>query len=97
MQDRARAQRRIPSTQRSDVDNIVVAANVERLVGHKAEILIIDMQHTFAFYYLRPKLEIHKKQILRTDYQRNPDALVHFGPPFMEGKAVSPVLLGFLL
>ncbi|KAG0597480.1 hypothetical protein M758_UG342600 [Ceratodon purpureus] len=89
--------RRVPSAQRSDVDNIVISANVERLVGIHAEVMIVDMQHTFALHSLRPKFEIQKKHVLEKDYKRNPDALVHFGPPFMEGKAVSPILLGFLL
>lgn len=95
--DMSRAKRSIPSAQRSDVDNIVISAMVERLVGLEAGVMIIDMQHTFALFYLRPKFEIQKTHVIRSDYQRNPDALVHFGPPFMEGKAVSPMLLGFLL
>lgn len=95
--DQNRVHRRVPSAQRSDVDNIVIAANVERLIGVQTGNLIVDMQHTFAIHYLRPKFEIQKKHVKKSDYKRNPDALVHFGAPFMEGKAVSPVLLGFLL
>ncbi|KAG0616762.1 hypothetical protein M758_5G140500 [Ceratodon purpureus] len=97
VEDVSKPQRRIPSAQRSDVDNIVICANVERLVGIEAEIVIVDMQHTLAFYNLRPKFEIQKQNVKKTDNRRNPDGLVHFGPPFMEGKAVSPALLGFLL
>lgn len=95
--EESKIHRRVPSAQRSDVDNIVIAANVERLVGIEAEVMIVDMQHTFAVHYLRPKFEIQKKHVLESDYKRNPDALVHFGPPYMEGKAVSPILLGFLM
>jgi hypothetical protein len=91
------AERRVPSAQRSDVDNIVISANVERLVGAAPTAQIVDMQHTFAFYYLSPKFEVEKHHVMKTDYQRNPDALAHFGAPYMEGKAVSVVLLGFLL
>lgn len=91
------AHRRVPSAQRSDVDNIVIAANVERLVGMDAGVMIVDMQHTFALHYLRPKFEVGKDHVKSVDYRRNPEALVHFGPPFMEGKAVSPALMGFLL
>ncbi|KAG0559141.1 hypothetical protein KC19_10G082400 [Ceratodon purpureus] len=97
MEELGKAKRAVPSAQRSDVDNIVISANVERLVGMEAGVMIIDMQHTFALYYLRPKFEIQKKHVVRTDYKRNPEALVHFGPPYMEGKAVSSLLLGFLL
>lgn len=97
MEELGKAKRAVPSAQRSDVDNIVISANVERLVGMEAGVMIIDMQHTFALYYLRPKFEIQKKHVMRSDYKRNPEALVHFGPPYMEGKAVSSLLLGFLL
>ena len=79
------------------MDNIIIAANVERLVGVGADIVMVDMQHTLAFHYLRPKFEIRKKDVRKSDYRRNPDGLVHLGPPFMQGKAVSPILLGFLL
>lgn len=92
-----KSQQRIPSAQRSDVDNIVISANVERLVGTETKIVLVDMQHTFAFHYLRPKFEITKKNVKKIDRNRNPDGLLHFGPPFMEGKAVSPILLGCLL
>jgi len=97
VEDQNRVNRRIPSAQRSDVDNIVIAANVERLVGVQTEVMIVDMQHTFALHYLRPRFEIQKQYVLKSDFKRNPDALVHFVASFMEGKAVSPVLLGFLL
>lgn len=96
-EDRSRAQRNVPSAQKSDVDNIVISANVERLVGMEPGVMIIDMQHTFAFHYLHPKFEIERQHVMKSDYRRNPDALVHFGPPYMEGKAVSLELLGFLL
>lgn len=97
VEDGNKVNRRIPSAQRSDVDNIVIAANVERLVGVQTEVLIVDLQHAFALHYVRPTFEIRKKNVLKSDYKRNPDALVHFGGAYMEGKAVSPVLLGFLL
>lgn len=79
------------------MDNIVITANVERLVGTQTEVIIVDMQHTFALNYLRPKFTIQKKNVVKSDYNRNPDALVHLGAPFMSGKAVSPIFLGFLL
>ncbi len=92
-----RSQRRTPAAYTSDVDNIVTAANVERLVGEKPGIMIVEMQHTIGFYYLRPQFDIDRNQVDRIDYKRNRDALLYFGPPYMEGKAVSPGLLGFLL
>lgn len=88
---------RTSSAQRSDVDSIIISANVERLVGEKSEIMIVEMQHSFAFHYLRPKFVVNRNQVRKKDYRRNRDALIHFGPPFMEGKAVSATLLGFLL
>jgi hypothetical protein len=97
VEDENKIYRKVPSAERSDVDNIVISANVERLVGIQAQVMIVDMQHTFALHYLRPKFEVQKKHVLERDYKRNPDALVHFGAPYMEGKAVSPILLGFLM
>jgi len=88
---------KIKSTYPSDIDNILIAANVERLVGEKPGIMLVEMRHTAAFDYLRPLLEISKHQVDKTDYERNRYGLVHFGPPFMEGRAVASTLLGFLL
>lgn len=81
----------------SDVDNILIAANVERLVGEKTSIMLVEMQNTIAFYYLRPQFEIPQDQVEYNDYNRNREALIHFGPPFMEGRAISSILLGFLM
>jgi potassium large conductance calcium-activated channel subfamily M alpha protein 1 len=81
----------------SDVDNIVIAANVDRLVGEKKEIMVVEMQQTIGFYYLRPQFAVHRNQVNKSDYKRNRDALLYFGPPYMEGKAVSQMLLGYLL
>ncbi|CAK9201922.1 unnamed protein product [Sphagnum troendelagicum] len=81
----------------SDVDNIVIAANVDRLVGEKKEIMVVEMQQTISFYYLRPQFAVHRNQVNKSDYKRNRDALLYFGPPYMEGKAVSQMLLGYLL
>ncbi|BFI31359.1 protein MpBK2B [Marchantia polymorpha subsp. ruderalis] len=82
----------------SDIENIVVAANVQRLYGNKAvEKVIVEMQHPNAFHYLRPHYKVPFSQFRRTDYTRNREALIHFGPPFMEGKATSKAMLGFLM
>lgn len=92
-----RYQTKMKSAYPSDIDNILIAANVERLVGEKPGIMLVEMRHTAAFDYLRPTLEITKHQVDKTDYERNRYGLVHFGPPFMEGRAVASTLLGFLL
>lgn len=97
LDESVKTRRRPPSAYTSDVDNIVISANIERLVGDKPEIMVVEMQHTIAFHYLRPKFEIHRNQVQKADFRRNRDALVHFKPPFMEGKAVSPMLLGYLM
>jgi potassium large conductance calcium-activated channel subfamily M alpha protein 1 len=81
----------------SDVDNILVAANVERLVGEKQEILLVEMHDTIGFFYLRPQFEISQSQVRATDYKRNRNAIVHLGPTFMGGKAVCAIFLGFLM
>lgn len=95
-------QTKVKSTYVSDVDNILVAANVDRLVGERASsVLMVEMQHTIGFDYLRPQFGVLRSRAnefcSRRDYDRNRDALLHLGPPFMEGRATSPILLGFLM
>lgn len=97
-----RYQTQVKSTYISDVDNILVASNVDRLLGDKASsVLMVEMQHTIGFDYLRPQFGILRSRAdefcSRKDYSRNRDALLHLGPPFMEGRATSPILLGFLM
>ncbi len=91
------ARKKPSSAYTSEVDNIVIAANVERLVGEKSEMMVVEMPHTIGFHYLRPQFAVRRNQIHKLDYERNHDALVYFQPPYMEGKAVSLMLLGFLL
>ena len=97
-----RYQTQVKSTYVSDVDNILVASNVDRLLGDKASsVLMVGMQHTIGFDYLRPQFGIlcsrANEFCSHKDYSRNQDALLHLGPPFMEGRATSPILLGFLM
>ncbi|KAH9541015.1 hypothetical protein CY35_14G037400 [Sphagnum magellanicum] len=91
------ARKKPSSAYTSEVDNIVIAANVERLVGEKSEMMVVEMPHTIGFHYLRPQFAVRRNQILKMDYEHNHDALLYFQPPYMEGKAVSLMLLGFLL
>lgn len=82
----------------SDVENIIVAANVQRLYGHNPrDSVLVEMKNPEAFFYLRPQYEISRAHFPVEGLRRNRDALVHFGPPYMEGKAISPSMLGFLM
>lgn len=97
-----RYQTQVKSTYISDVDNILVASNVDRLLGDKASsILMVEMQHTIGFDYLRPQFGVLRSRAgefcSHKDYSQNRDSLLHLGPPFMEGRATSPILLGFLM
>lgn len=89
--------RKTPIAYTSDVDNIIVAANVERLIKDKVDIVAVEMQHTLGFYYLRPQLDIPRSMVPTEDFRRNRDALVHFALPYMAGKAFSSSMMGFLL
>ncbi|KAL2632695.1 hypothetical protein R1flu_004174 [Riccia fluitans] len=82
----------------SDIGNILVAANVQRLYGDKVvDKVIVEMQHADAFHYLRPHSNIPLSQFRRNDMRRKSEALIPFGPPYMEGKATSLAMLGFLV
>ncbi|BBN17112.1 protein MpBK2A [Marchantia polymorpha subsp. ruderalis] len=90
--------KRAPTAYTSDVDNIVIAANVQRLYGRKSvELMIVEMQHAETFYYLEPQYEMSHAHFSQSDLKRNRDILNHFVLPFMEGKAISSSMLGFLL
>ena len=102
VQDHAKYQTQVKSTYVSDVDNIIVAANIDRLIGDKvSSVLMVEMQHIIGFDYLRPQFGVLLSKAnefcSRKDYNRNRDALLHLGPPFMEGRTTSPILLGFLM
>ncbi|KAG6543506.1 hypothetical protein Mapa_015000 [Marchantia paleacea] len=90
--------KRAPTAYTSDVENIVIAANVQRLYGRKSvELMIVEMQHAETFYYLEPQYEMSHAHFSQSDLKRNRDILNHFVLPFMEGKAISSSMLGFLL
>ncbi|KAI5060045.1 hypothetical protein GOP47_0024465, partial [Adiantum capillus-veneris] len=81
----------------SDIDNIVIVANIEQILGKRANNVIVEMQHISALHYVQPQYSIPREIFSVKDYKRNPNGLVHYTPPFMEGKAVSGSMLGFLL
>ncbi|CAM6088465.1 unnamed protein product [Calypogeia fissa] len=98
LQDSLRYKKRPPAAYTSDVENIVVASNVQRLHGSNAAgVMLVEMQHAEAFHFLQPQYKISFHHFEKKDMRRNKDALVHFGPPYMEGRAVSSTMLGFLL
>ncbi|MCO5581099.1 hypothetical protein L7F22_034975 [Adiantum nelumboides] len=89
--------KKFSSAYTSDVDNIVIVANIEQILGKRANNVIVEMQHISALHYVQPQYSVPRKIFSAEDYKRNPNGLVHYTPPFMEGKAVSGSMLGFLL
>jgi hypothetical protein len=98
LQDNLRYAKRPPAAYTSDVENIVVAANVQSLYGPTAAgLMLVEMQHAEAFHFLQPQYKISLHHFVEKDFNRHKDALLHFGPPYMEGRAITSIMLGFLL
>ncbi|BBN03962.1 hypothetical protein Mp_3g00930 [Marchantia polymorpha subsp. ruderalis] len=79
-----------------DVNNIVIAATVERLLRPVGERIIVELQQEAAFQYLRPKLYIDRRQFFAEMYRRNRVGTFQFAPPYIEGKTFCPQTLAFL-
>ncbi|KAJ7563626.1 hypothetical protein O6H91_03G117500 [Diphasiastrum complanatum] len=80
----------------SDVDNIIIIANIERILGGGIDKVIVEMHHAVGSHYLWPQFDISKNHVSKKECSRNQDALVQFTPPFMEGRVVCPRMLSFL-
>eukprot|EP00850_Spirogloea_muscicola_P017220 SM000146S00940 [mRNA] locus=s146:6786:14369:- [translate_table: standard] len=83
------------ATYSADVDNIVIAANVERLRGKDTEPALVELQHPSSFQYLRPKWTLQRHRATPAMLRRSTDALYAFCPPYLEGKAFCPTSLQF--
>lgn len=86
-----------PGTSTQDVNNIIIAATVERLLKPVRERIIVELQQEAAFQYLRPKLFIDQRQFFSEMYQRNRVGTFQFAPPYIEGKTFCPQTLAFLM
>ncbi|XP_024521187.1 calcium-activated potassium channel subunit alpha-1-like isoform X1 [Selaginella moellendorffii] len=89
--------RKNPGAYTSDVDGIIILANIERLLHGDLTKVVIEMQHAIGLHYLWPYSQIPSGSIPADAYKRNPDAVAHFAPAYMEGRAVSPSMLSFLM
>eukprot|EP00897_Mesotaenium_endlicherianum_P002217 jgi/Mesen1/2022/ME000148S01122 len=71
----------------NDVQNMIIAANCEDLLpagGHSK--VLVEMQHSTSFLYLPPQLELSQNRIKEKDWEFDREPLLHFAPPFIEGK-----------
>ncbi|EFJ25888.1 hypothetical protein SELMODRAFT_441904 [Selaginella moellendorffii] len=79
-----------------DVKNIVIAANVERLVSPARDRVLVELQQENQLQFLRPHYKIDAMQFHHKDFQRNSDAKLQFCPPFTAGKGLCPAAFTFL-
>ncbi|KAJ7570310.1 hypothetical protein O6H91_01G114400 [Diphasiastrum complanatum] len=86
-----------PFTFTLDLKNVVIAANVERLLSFQPERVIVELQQELQIQYLRPKFKIDRLPFDPKMYHRNRDASFQFAPPYIQGKGFCPEALIFLL
>lgn len=80
-----------------DINNILIAATVERLLRTTRDRIIVELQQEAAIHYLRPKLHNNNKMFESGTYARNRTSDYMFSPPYIEGKGFSPAALNFLM
>ncbi|XP_057842888.2 uncharacterized protein LOC131052279 isoform X1 [Cryptomeria japonica] len=80
-----------------DINNILIAATIERLLRPTRDRIIVELQEEAAIHYLRPKLRITSKMFENGIYARNRASDYMFSPPYIEGKGFSPAALNFLM
>ncbi|KAJ7570308.1 hypothetical protein O6H91_01G114300 [Diphasiastrum complanatum] len=86
-----------PFTFTLDLKNVLIAANVERLLSFQRERVIVELQQELQIQYLRPKFKIDRLPFDPNLYHRNRDASFQFAPPYIQGKGFCPEALTFLL
>ncbi|GLJ07331.1 hypothetical protein SUGI_0064550 [Cryptomeria japonica] len=80
-----------------DINNILIAATIERLLRPTRDRLIVELQKEAAIHYLRPKFHMNNKMFESGIYARNRASDYMFSPPYIEGKGFSPAALNFLM
>ena len=80
-----------------DIDNILIAATIERLLHPVQGRLIVELHQETEIQLLRPKLRINPRRFDQLLYNRNRSATFLFAPAFVEGKGFCPESLTFLL
>jgi hypothetical protein len=80
-----------------DVNNVFIAATVERLLRPIKDRVIVELQQETEIQYLRPRVTIDRRIFDTEMYRRNRVATFQFAPPYMDGKAFCPSTLNFLM
>eukprot|EP01018_Ginkgo_biloba_P025839 Gb_05212 [translate_table: standard] len=80
-----------------DINNVLIAANVERLLHPTRDRIVVELQQESEIHYLRPKFHMNRKRFDPEIYARNPAADYMFSPPYIEGKGFSFSALNFLM
>jgi potassium large conductance calcium-activated channel subfamily M alpha protein 1 len=80
-----------------DVNNVFIAATVERLLRPDKDRIIVELQQETEIQYLQPRLLFDRRIFDSELYQRNRTATYQFAPPYIDGKAFCPAALGFLM
>ena len=81
----------------TDIDNILIAPTIERLLHPVQGRLIVELHQETEIQFLRPKLRINPRRFDQFLYDRNRSATFLFAPAFVEGKGFCPESLTFLL
>ncbi|XP_024516267.1 calcium-activated potassium channel subunit alpha-1-like isoform X2 [Selaginella moellendorffii] len=85
-----------PTVNTLDVKNIVITANVERLLSPARNRVLVELQQEIQLQFLRPHSRNHTVQFQPKTLQRDRDARLQFAPPFAEGKGLCPAAFTFL-
>jgi hypothetical protein len=85
------------SSKIKDIDNVLIAATIERLLHPMQGRLIVELQQETEIQLLRPKLRINPHRFDQQLYNRNRSATFLFAPAFVEGKGFCAESLTFLL
>lgn len=80
-----------------DVNNVFIAATVERLLRPIKDRVIVELQEETEIQYLRPRVTFDRRIFDTEMYRRNRVATFQFAPPYMDGKAFCPSTLNFLM
>jgi len=80
-----------------DVNNVFIAATVERLLRPHKDRVIVELQQETEIQFLQPRLLFDRRIFDSELYQRNRSATYQFAPPYIDGKAFCPAALGFLM
>ncbi|KAH7281372.1 hypothetical protein KP509_36G043800 [Ceratopteris richardii] len=86
-----------PSSLVLDVDNVMIAATLERLLHPARDRILVELHREIEIHVLRPKLRISAEHFDSKLYSRNRSATFLFAPSFVQGRGFCCASLTFLL